>query len=98
MDYTLKKELLAYFGAKENRTDEENRLYDKIKDAMQAFEITTVDREDLRERGYDVESITDAQMISIAHIMGDYYLDCGGFTEDLATAAEEIISINEDLH
>lgn len=93
MDYTLKKELLAYFGAKGNRTDEENRLFNKIKDAMQAFEITTVSREDLRERGYNTESVTDSQMIGIARIMGDYYLDSGGFTEDLATAAEEIIPI-----
>jgi len=93
MDYTLKKELLAYFGAKANRTDEENRLYNKVKDAMQAFEITTVSREDLRERDYNVDRVTDEQMIGIARIMGDYYLDCGGFTEDLATAAEEIIPI-----
>ena len=93
MDYTLKKELYAYFGAKRNRTDDENRLYNKVKDAMQAFEITTVSREDLRERDYNVDCVTDEQMIGIARIMGDYYLDCGGFTEDLATAAEEIIPI-----
>lgn len=90
MNYTLKKELLAYFGAKANRTDEENRLYNRLTDELQAFEITTVDREDLRERGFDADGITDGQMLEIADKMCGCYLDRGGFTEDLAFAAEEI--------
>lgn len=90
MHYTLKKELLAYFGAKANRTEEENRLYNKVKDAIQAFEITTVDREDLRERGFYADELTDGQMLEIADKMCGCYLDGGGFTEDLTFAAEEI--------
>ena len=91
MDYTLKKELLAYFEEKANRTDEENRLYNRLIDELQAFEITTVDREDLRERGFDASGLTDGQMLKIADKMCGYYLDSGCFTEDLATAAEAII-------
>ena len=53
------------------------------------FSITTIQREDLKEVGFDVSNVTDEQMASLAAEMAANY--CRQlFWENLETVAEEI--------
>lgn len=90
MEHLLKKELLSYFAAKENRTANEEYLHTRMLAEANYFDITSVEKQDLEERGYDTSSVDERRMGRIADEMCDYYLDSGTFSEDLCTAADNI--------
>lgn len=86
----MKKELLQYFAAKENRTEQEERLYKRMLTEVNRYDITSVEKSDLEERGYDTSELDEADMERIADEMCGYYLDNGTFSEDLYAAADEL--------
>ena len=97
MEHSLKKELLKYFAAKENRTQQEERLYKRMLTEANRYDITCVEKSDLEERGYDTSELDEADMERIADEMCGYYLDSGTFSEDLHAAADELgIKRNDD--
>ena len=88
MEHSLKKELLQYFTAKENRTEQEERLYKRMLTEVNLYDITSVEKSDLDERGYGTSELNEADMERIADEMCGYYLDNGTFSEDLCAAAD----------
>lgn len=97
MEHSLKKELLQYFAAKGNLTEQEERLYKRMQTEVNLYDITSVEKSDLEERGYDTSELDEANMERIAHKMCDYYLDTSTFSEDLCAAADELgIKRNDD--
>lgn len=68
-------DLVKYFESKENPTDEEKEFLYQFKLYNDAFPITSVTRDDLAERGFDAEKITDSQMNRLAEKMGDDYCE-----------------------
>lgn len=89
MEHSLKKELLAYFDGKD-RNDHEEWLYNRLKTEINYFDITSVEKQDLEERGYDTSTLDDYDMERIANDMCGYYLDSCTFSEDLCTVADNI--------
>ena len=92
----MKKELLQYFAAKENRTEQEGRLYKRMLTEANRYDITCVEKSDLEERGYDTSELDEADMEHIAHEMCGYYLDSCTFSEDLCAAADELEIIRKE--
>lgn len=92
----MKKELLQYFAAKENRTEQEERLYKRMLTEVNRYDITSVEKSDLEERGYDTSELDEADMERIADEMCGYYLDNGTFSEDLYAAADELEIIRKE--
>ena len=88
MEHSLKKELLQYFAAKEDRTEQEERLYKKMQAEVNYYDITCVEVEDLENRNLNTADVDERTMERIADKMCGYYLDGGGFTNDLFDAAE----------
>ena len=97
MEHSLKKELLQYFAAKDSRTEQEERLYKRMLTEVNHYDITSVEKSDLEERGYDTSELDEADMERIADEMCGYYLDSSTFSEDLYAAADELgIKRNDD--
>ena len=96
MEHSLKKELLQYFTAKENRTEQEERLYKRLLTEVNLYDITSVEKSDLEERGYDTSELDEADIERIADEMCGYYLDSCTFSEDLCAAADELGIIRKD--
>lgn len=96
MEHSLKKELLQYFTAKENRTEQEERLYKRMLTEVNLYDITSVEKSDLDERGYGTSELNEADMERIADEMCGYYLDSCTFGEDLCAAADELRIIRKD--
>ena len=90
MEHSLKKELLQYFAAKDSRTEQEERLYKRMQAEVNHYDITSVEKSDLEERGYDTSELDEADMERIADEMCGYYLDSSTFSEDLYAAADEL--------
>ena len=97
MEHSLKKELLQYFAAKGNRTEQEERLYKRMLTEANRYDITSVEKSDLEERGYDTSELDEADLERIAEEMCGYYLYCRTFSVDLYAAADELgIKKNDD--
>lgn len=86
MEHSLKKELLQYFAAKTNRTEQEERLYREMQYNVGSYDICSICHDDLANYGLcpDVDEDT---MEDMAFNMCGFYLD-GAFEEDLFAAAE----------
>ena len=69
----LFNQLRDYFSAKEKPTEEEVDFLKRLSDGY--FPITSVHRDDLQAKGFDVDKITDAQMEELADKMGDDYCE-----------------------
>ena len=95
MEHSMKKELLQYFAAKENRTEQEERLYMKMQYSVNSYDICTLDRGDLENYGFTPD-VDDSTKERIADEMCGYYLDNGTFSEDLCAAADELRIIRKD--
>ena len=63
-----------------------------LEEMSKEFNITSVSREDLENRGFDTTNITDAQMEELARKMCDDYLE-QMFWISLDIIAEDIIGI-----
>lgn len=69
----LFNQLRNYFSAKEKPTEEEVDFLKRLSEGY--FPITSVHRDDLQAKGFDVDKITDAQMEELADKMGDDYCE-----------------------
>lgn len=72
---------------------------DKVKDATvpQQQAVSWLDREDLKQRGFDGSSITNEQLAQIASKMNNYYLDYS-FWDDMELACKDynVPRLNEE--
>lgn len=73
MKQSLLDDLLAYFNAKENPTEEERQF--KLRLSEGYFPIAFVHREDLQRAGFDVKVISDSRMRELADKMGKDYCE-----------------------
>ena len=77
MDRRLLIEVTKYFENIEKRSEVEGNLLVKLKNETQHFPVSSVHRDDLESEGFDVSSVTDEQMETIADKMGDAYNESG---------------------
>ena len=83
MYYFTKKELFSYFDNKENRTEEEEKLYKALKDELNFFDTTSICRDDVREIMNDENmELSENDMIDLADALDNCYLE-NGYTEDV---------------
>lgn len=54
------------------------------------FVPTTISRQDLITQGFDPNSLTDEQIQNIANKMGDLWVSCGDYWEEMDACAEEL--------
>lgn len=73
MIQTLLDDIKAYFDAKENPTEEEQQLKQRLSEGY--FPITSVHRDDLQGAGFDVERISDDDMKELADKMANDYCE-----------------------
>lgn len=87
MTRELLKRLHKYFAGMENPTEDEKSMLKELTERLPFFHITALHRDDLRERGFDTKSVSDATMERIARKMAEDY--CAQlFHESLDTIAE----------
>lgn len=72
---TLIEDLHQYFEQKENRTGEEIYLLNRLIGELPHFKITSIHRDDLESRGFDVSNVTDEDMSRLARKMADDYCE-----------------------
>lgn len=77
MDRDLIEELHMHFEHKKERTRDEELFCRRLKGRLPYFPITSVSRDDLAGRGFDVSKIDDWMMEEIADKMSNAYLDSG---------------------
>ena len=83
MYYFTKKDLFSYFDNKENRTEEEEKLYKALKDELEFFDTTSICRDDVREIMNDENmELSENDMIDLADALDNYYIE-NGYTEDV---------------
>lgn len=65
--------ILAYFEAKSSLTQEEQSLLNRLREGY--FPITSIHRDDLASKGFDVRKISDGDMRELASKMADDYCE-----------------------
>lgn len=81
-------DIKTYFNARENPTEEERRLQQRLSGGY--FPITSVHRDDLHGIGFDVERISDDDMKELAGKMANDYRE-QLFRESMETIAGDIL-------
>jgi hypothetical protein len=71
----LTEELHGYFAAIENRSEKEENLFLQLQGELPYFHITSVHRDDLESRGFDISNVSDGQMETIAGKMAEAYTE-----------------------
>jgi hypothetical protein len=69
----LLEELYRYFAAIKNRSEKEESLFLQIHGELPYFHITSVHRDDLESRGFDISNVSDGQMETIADKLAEAY-------------------------
>lgn len=75
MRQDIKREMLEYFRNISSPTKQEDRFRLHLESEVTCFDITSLSREDIYDRGYDASKISDAQMERLADKMADCYCD-----------------------
>lgn len=75
MNRELIEDLHQYFEQKENKTGEEINFLNRLTEELPYFKVTSVHRDDLALRGFDVSKVTDEDMRELASKMGDDYCE-----------------------
>lgn len=94
MDRNLIEDLHQYFEQKDvqKRTGEEVYFLNQLKEQLPYFKVTSVHRDDLKHRGFDVTDVADADMKELASRLQDDY--CNQlFWESLEIIAEQGLDI-----
>ena len=73
MRQDIKHEMLEYFKNIPDRTSQENRFLLHLQSEVDFFDITSVTRDDIYERGYDASCLSDEQMDIVAGAMAEAY-------------------------
>lgn len=89
MRYDIKREMLEYFKNIPSPTSQENRFILYLQSEVDFFDITSVARDDIYEKGYDADCVSEAQMERLADKMGEYYCN-NGFWDDLEFFLEDM--------
>lgn len=82
MRQDIKREMLEYFKNISSPTSQENRFILYLQTEVDFFDITSVSRDDIYEKGYDADYVSEAQMERLADKMAEYYCN-NGFWDDL---------------
>ncbi|MDR3265998.1 MAG: hypothetical protein LBT24_00295 [Tannerella sp.] len=93
MNRQLLEDVHRYFAGKENPTQGEKDLLMRLNGELPYFQITSVHRDDLEFRGFDVSNVTDAQMETIADKMANAYTGNDVFWIDLDIIAAECAGV-----
>ena len=75
MNRDLLDTLHQYFEQKENRTSEEELMFNQLTGELPFFQVTSVCRDDLRGRGFDVSKVTDSELNQLASKLSDDYCE-----------------------
>lgn len=89
MNKELIEDLHQYFEQKTEPTSNENYLLTRLTGELPYFPISSVSRDDLESKGFDISNVTDSEMSELADKLGDDYC------EQLFWSSMEIIA--EDL-
>jgi len=87
--------LHGYFSKIGKPTDEERAILARRTEGLPYFHITSVSRDDLRSKGFDVTKVSDADMVRLAGKMADSYCN-DSFWEDMEDIASERLGIPRD--
>ena len=71
MNRELIEDLHQYFEQKTKPTSDENYLLTRLTGELPYFPISSVCRDDLESKGFDVSDVTDSQMKKLAAKLGD---------------------------
>ena len=85
----IKREMLEYFKNISSPTSQENRFILYLQTEVDFFDIASVAREDIYERGYDAACVSDAQMECIAANMAESYCN-NSFWDDLESLLDDM--------
>lgn len=86
IDQKLVKEMVEYFellSDERDLTSQEKRLLGEFKNNVGVFTVSCVMRDDLEEKGFDTEKISDETMSRIADKMGDSLCETGAYWDAL---------------
>lgn len=75
MRQELLKDIHKYLKNKEKRTPEEDLLLMRVEGALPYFQITSIHRNDLLHKGFDVSNVTDSDMATLARKLADDYCE-----------------------
>lgn len=75
MNRELIEDLHQYFEQKTKPTSDENYLLTRLIGKLPYFPISSVCRDDLERKGFDVSDVTDSQMKELAAKLGDDYCE-----------------------
>lgn len=89
MRQDIKREMLEYFKNISSPTSQENRFILYLQTEVDFFDITSVSRDDIYEKGYDADCVSDAQMERLADKMADHYCN-NGFWDDLECLLDDM--------
>lgn len=89
MRQDIKREMLEYFQNISNPTSQENRFMLYLQTEVDFFNITSVSRDDIYEKGYDAECVSEAQMERLADQMAECYCN-NGFWDDLDSLLDDM--------
>ena len=91
MNRDLIEELHMHFEQKKERSREEEMFYRRLKGRLPYFSITSVSRDDLISRGFNVSKTDDCMMKEIANNMSNAYQE-NNYWIDLDIIAEDRVS------
>lgn len=89
MRQDIKREMLEYFRNISSPTSQEDRFRLHLESEVTCFDITSLSREDVCNRGYDASKVSDLQMERLADKMADCYCD-NSFWIDLDILLDEM--------
>ncbi|NDW08761.1 hypothetical protein [Dysgonomonas sp. 520] len=75
MRQALLNDIHKYLKSKEGRTQEENDFLMRIENELPYFHITSVHRDDLIHKGFDVSNVQDCDMETLARKMSNDYCE-----------------------
>lgn len=92
MNRELIEDLHQYFEQKTKPTSDENYLLARLTGELPYFPISSVCRDDLESKGFDVSDVTDSQMSELAGKLGNDYCE-QLFWISMGIIAEECLKI-----
>ena len=89
MRSSIKREMLEYFKNISSPTPQENRFILYLQTDVELFDIIGLSRDDIYEKGFDADCVSDDQMGHLADKLADYYCN-NGFWDDLECLLEDM--------
>lgn len=96
MNRELIEDLHQYFEQKTKPTSDENYLLTRLTGELPYFPVSSVCREDLESKGFDVSDVTDSQMKELAAKLDDGYRE-QLFWTSMETIAEDRLEIPREI-